>query len=72
MGQCRKSKGWGVREGFLYRIYTRKIRIWGCDMVRRKKYVYLYARKCKVVIRFETVKDIYLYIMCHNIVKQIR
>lgn len=31
--RCAENQGlWELERGFLYRIYTRKLRIWGCDM----------------------------------------
>ena len=71
-GKGQENQGLGeFEEGFLYQIHTKIFMSWGCDMVGRKKYLYFYARRCIVVICFETVKDIYIYVMCYNIVKQI-
>ncbi|MBR5596336.1 MAG: hypothetical protein IKW30_02895 [Lachnospiraceae bacterium] len=33
LGRMQENQGlWELRRGFLYQIYTRKLRIWGCDM----------------------------------------
>ena len=40
-GSCFFEKGegnrglWEFEEGFLYRIYTKRMWIWGCDMVEK-------------------------------------
>ena len=37
LGRMQENQGLReFEEGFLYQIYTREIRIWGCDMAEKK------------------------------------
>lgn len=44
-GKSQENQGlWELEGGFLYQIYTRKLRIWGCDMVEKVKSNRLFLR----------------------------